>query len=83
MALDKHDEEEKTTRPTSKIIILISDGEDFSESAQDAAEKVKNAGIRLFTLGIGTARGSTIPVGRQLKKDNKGNGGRKFRNNVW
>jgi len=74
MAMNKLTEEETpTSRPKSKIILLISDGEDFGDNTEEMAEKVDEAGIRLFTLGIGTDRGSRIPSGRGYKKDEKGN----------
>jgi Ca-activated chloride channel family protein len=44
----------------SKVIILISDGEDFGEESFDIAQEIKDAGIKLFTLGVGTEEGSQI-----------------------
>ncbi|HBC05940.1 MAG TPA: VWA domain-containing protein [Aequorivita sp.] len=53
-----YDDEEQTNR----VLFLISDGEDHegnvSEIAEDAAEK----GIRIFTIGVGTAEGGPIPI---------------------
>ena len=66
MALEKHlNEKEKGQRSkkTSKIIILISDGEDFGDESEDIANQIKEEGIRLFTLGIGTKQGGKIPNG--------------------
>jgi len=70
MALEKF-EKEKTTasQVKSKIIVLISDGEDFGEKTDEIAEKVESAGIKLFTLGIGTEQGSKIPGRTGYKKD--------------
>ncbi len=73
MSLEKHLDEDKLTKPTSKVIILISDGEDFSEDAQSAADQIKSENIKLFTLGIGTTKGSKIPKGRGYKRDRSGN----------
>lgn len=73
LALEKiTDEDESVTRQKSKIIILISDGEDFGENTKDIAKQVKEAGIKLYTLGIGTAQGSKIMTRNGFKKDNKG-----------
>ncbi len=49
---------------TSKLLILISDGEDHSEGAQAAAEEANKQGMRIITIGIGTDKGGTIPLKR-------------------
>ena len=76
MALSKLSEEEKETSATqtkSKIIILISDGEDFGEETDDVTREIENNGMKLFTLGIGTERGGSIYAANGLKKDRQGN----------
>ncbi len=73
MALEKHLSEEKTVKQTSKVIIFISDGEDFGESASSVAEQIKDAGIRLFTLGVGTESGARVPGRNGYKRDTNGN----------
>jgi len=73
MALEKFSKEETTeNRQKSQIIILISDGEDFGDNTDEAAEKIEDADIRLFTLGVGTEKGSRIPLRRGFKKDKSG-----------
>lgn len=47
---------------TSKLLILISDGEDHSEGAEDAAEEANKLGMKIITIGVGTEKGSTIPL---------------------
>lgn len=49
---------------TSKLLILISDGEDHSEGAKAAAEEANKLGMRIITVGIGTEKGGTIPLKR-------------------
>lgn len=49
---------------TSKLIILVSDGEDHGEGSEEAAEKTKEAGIKLITVGVGTEKGGPIPLKR-------------------
>jgi Ca-activated chloride channel family protein len=51
-----------------KIIILVSDGEDLEENAVDIATEIRKQGAIIYSLGIGSPDGSTIPV-----KDNNGN----------
>jgi len=57
----------------SKVIILISDGEDFGDETINMAQEVKDRDIRLFTLGVGTERGSRIKTRQGYKKDASGN----------
>ena len=63
---------------TSKLLIIISDGEDHSEQAVDAAEDAKADGIKIVTIGVGLEKGGTIPLkslgqGSELQKDQDGN----------
>jgi Ca-activated chloride channel family protein len=62
---------------TSKLMIMISDGEDHSEGAEAAAEDAKKLGMKIITIGLGTERGGTIPLKRNgvvesYKRDNNG-----------
>jgi Ca-activated chloride channel family protein len=49
---------------TSKLLILISDGEDHSEGAESAAEEANKLGMKIITIGVGTEKGSAIPLRR-------------------
>ena len=73
LALNKLDTEETSIDAKAKIIILISDGEDFGEKTSSAQSEIKDRGIKLFTLGVGTAQGSKIVVGNGFKKNKDGN----------
>ncbi len=46
-----------------RAVVLVSDGEALEEEAavRSAAERAARAGVRVFTVGVGTARGSPIP----------------------
>ena len=60
---------------TSKLLVLISDGEDHSEDAQAAADEASKAGLKIITIGLGTEKGATIPLKRNgvvesFQKDN-------------
>ncbi|SFB00975.1 Ca-activated chloride channel family protein [Flavobacterium swingsii] len=46
---------------TSKLMIMISDGEDHSEGAESAAEEAKKIGMKIITIGVGTTAGGPIP----------------------
>ena len=57
----------------SKIIILISDGEDFGENTYEIVDKIKKSSVKLFTVGIGTAQGTRITLRNGVfKKDKDG-----------
>lgn len=49
---------------TSKLLILISDGEDHSEGAEAAAEEANKNGMKIITIGVGTEKGGPIPLKR-------------------
>lgn len=74
MALSKLDEDKALTgQPKSKVIVLISDGEDFGEDTDDAAREIEDKGIKLYALGVGTSKGGNIIAGQGLKTDRQGN----------
>ncbi|MEJ2162982.1 MAG: VWA domain-containing protein [Robiginitalea sp.] len=74
LASTYYDDEEQTNR----VLLIISDGEDHSEGAVlDAVELATEQGIRIYTIGIGQAKGGPIPIKRNgvlesLKKDSEG-----------
>ena len=73
LALNKITTDDKSTAQNkSKVIILISDGEDFGENTDDIVNKIHENDIRLFTLGVGTEKGSRIREGRAFKTDGNG-----------
>lgn len=74
LALEKLSGKESTiTQQKSKVILLISDGEDFGESTREMAERIETSGIKLFSLGVGTEQGSTIVTRAGVKRDQAGN----------
>lgn len=73
MAMDKLSSEESTVmEQKSKIIILISDGEDFGDETSSVVSEIENRDIKLFTLGVGTEEGSKIRTYRGFKTDRSG-----------
>jgi Ca-activated chloride channel family protein len=46
----------------NRVLILITDGEDLEGEAVRTAKEAADAGIRIFTVGVGTAEGSLIPT---------------------
>lgn len=45
-----------------KAIIVITDGEDHEGGALEAAQEAKERGMRVYVLGIGSTKGSPIPI---------------------
>src|SRR6059058_1071738 len=53
----------------NRALIIFMDGEELSGDAVTEAKKAADAGVKIFTIGVGTAQGSLIPV------EGKGEGG--------
>jgi Ca-activated chloride channel family protein len=51
----------------SRVLVIISDGEDHEEAAVEAATKAAQEGVRIYTIGMGTPQGAPIPL-----KDKRG-----------
>jgi Ca-activated chloride channel family protein len=56
-----------------RAIIIITDGEDHEGDAEAAAADAAKKGIKVFVLGIGSAKGATIPYNEGYLKDRQGN----------
>ncbi len=50
-----------------KVLVIFSDGEDNDEGALEAAQAAAREGLRIFTVGVGTAEGELLRI-----KDAKG-----------
>ncbi len=64
-------------KASHKALVLFTDGEDNDEGALAAAENAAKAGLKIFTIGIGSAEGTlvTIPDGKgssDYVRDEKG-----------
>jgi Ca-activated chloride channel family protein len=74
MALNKLEEDKSLSgQQKSKVIILISDGEDFGEDTDEISREIESKDIKLFALGVGTEKGGNIYAGSTLKTDRQGN----------
>lgn len=63
---------------TSKVLFIISDGEDHEGEINAIVGEAAREGIRIFTIGVGTEKGGPIPEKRNgivqsYKKDMEGN----------
>ena len=57
----------------SRVIIVISDGENHEDDAVAAAKQAAELGIKVYTIGVGSAEGQPIPMDGDLMKDRDGN----------
>ena len=46
---------------SSKVLVLITDGEDYAEGTKQSLDNAKQAGLKIITVGIGTYQGAPIP----------------------
>ena len=53
----------------SRVIVLITDGENHEDDAIEAARIAKEQGIRIYTIGIGTPEGAPIQIDGEFVKD--------------
>src|SRR5579872_579326 len=76
MAIDTYQE---VPNKKTKLLVLFTDGEDFSHNLTSCKKKAQEEGLHVFTIGVGTSEGAPIPLyneaGKQIghQKDGKGN----------
>jgi len=73
LAKSYYDDDEQTNR----YLFVVSDGEDHEENVSYIADEATKEGIKIFTIGVGDAKGGPIPLKRDgtlvgYKKDRAG-----------
>ncbi|MDR9417904.1 VWA domain-containing protein [Gracilimonas sp.] len=78
-AMEAFDALDENESEAAKVLLIVSDGEDHSQSYSEALNELVDEGILVYTLGIGTADGTTIPIYEEgtnrligYKRDNNG-----------
>ena len=66
-----------STQPDrSKVLVVMTDGEDHGSEPLDAASEAAEAGVVIYTIGLGSTSGEPIPVepgrGTGYKRDGQG-----------
>jgi len=59
-----------------RVLVVLSDGEDWGGGLDDETAKLKEAGVVAYTLGIGTVNGAPVPIPgspSETKRDGEGN----------
>lgn len=57
----------------SRVIIVITDGENHEDDPVAVARQAAEMGIKVFTIGVGSPEGKPIPYHGELLKDKDGN----------
>ena len=70
LALNKLTKTKSKTQ--AKVIVLISDGENFGSDNKSVLSQIRKKGINFFVVGIGTANGITLRQGDDYLKDENG-----------
>lgn len=77
-AFERGGTEDDDRAKTTRVILVLSDGEDQEKGALELAKKLTAQGVRIFTMAFGTERGGLIPIRdergflRGYKKDRDG-----------
>lgn len=53
---------EESSTEAAKVLLIISDGEDHGQSYDEALSDLVESNVSVYTLGIGTQDGTTIPL---------------------
>jgi len=56
----------------SRVIVVISDGENHEDDPVEAAKQAAEFGIKVYTIGVGSAEGQPIPMDDALLRDSEG-----------
>lgn len=56
----------------SRALVVITDGENHEDDAVEAAKQAAEMGIKVYTIGVGSAQGQPIPTKDGLMKDSSG-----------
>ncbi len=59
----------------AKVLILISDGEEYDKSTMEAVMRARSQGIKIYAIGVGTEKGSPLHDDQsgELIRDKSGN----------
>ncbi|HTX98643.1 MAG TPA: VWA domain-containing protein [Bacteroidota bacterium] len=77
-AIDRAVESFDFTDPTTKVLVIMTDGENTEGDDIEAAQEAAKKGVLLYTIGLGSPTGAPIPVynasGQQIdfKRDRSG-----------
>jgi hypothetical protein len=53
---------DRDAQPSSKVVLVISDGEDEGEVLASAVNELRNKGVAIYSIGVGGSRPVDVPV---------------------
>ncbi len=62
----------KTGSAGERVLIVLTDGEDQGSEPIEAAQRAAEAGVKIYTVGIGTSQGGATPTDQGPKTDRSG-----------
>lgn len=67
----------EVTDDRSRILLVVSDGENHARGFEGALRELRNAGVTLFSVGVGEREGARIPLrttarGIEYRRDSRG-----------
>jgi len=71
LGLQKHLKETGTTNQT-RVIVLLTDGENFGNCSPRVTDQLRRANIPLYVVGVGSDLGSTVPGPKGALRDAEG-----------
>lgn len=71
-ALDLATRSFSSTSDKSRVMIVVTDGESHDDDPIASAKAASEAGITIYTIGIGTPQGSPITINGEMLRDEKG-----------
>lgn len=77
-AIDAFESEDEKSTNASKVLLIISDGENHGDPYEEELEQLQQQNVSIYTLGIGTESGARIPLYDETgslighKRDNQG-----------
>ncbi len=64
-SLDSEEQKNQSAITAARVLLIISDGEDHEQKYNDVLNTLTDAQVYIYTLGIGTTAGTTIPLYEQ------------------
>lgn len=61
-AFQRGGQEGDASSKVTRVVLILSDGEDQEPGALEAAEKMADKGVRIFSVAVGTEKGGPIPL---------------------
>lgn len=68
-AFKSSEEDEQESSDAARVMLIVSDGEDQGNSYDEALEALTAENVSIYTLGIGTRSGGTIPLYNEQSGD--------------